>query len=240
MVDMSWRFLWPEGHGGDVTQTTMHTTDQELQAAIIEELRYTPGVDATGIDVLAANGTVTLSGKVTSLPGRLAASHAAMRVAAVTNLVDHIAVDARATPTASDHELSNAAEQILLWSTEIPAGAVKADVRNRTVTLSGHVTWDYQRRAAVRAVSSLRGIAAVDSTISLDQPEPTHEAKAEAEAALRRQADLDASTITVEVSGSQLTLRGSVTSWTQRRRAERSAWRARGVTTVANHLHVTT
>jgi osmotically-inducible protein OsmY len=218
----------------------MHATDQELQTAVTEELRYTPGVDVSGVDVLVSNGTVTLSGKVTSLPGRLAAYHAVMRVAGVTNLVDQLAVDARATPTASDHELSRAAEQILRWSTEIPVDAVKAEVHNRTITLSGHVTWDYQRHAAVRAVRSLRGIMAVDNKITLDQPGPAHEAKAQVEAALRRQADLDASTINVEVGGSHLTLRGNVRSWSQRGLAERAAWSATGVTTVANHLQVTT
>jgi osmotically-inducible protein OsmY len=221
-----------------VTQT-IRTTDQELQTAVIEELRYTPGVDAPGIDVLVSNGTVTLSGKVTSLPGRLAAYHAVMRVAGVTNLVDQLTVDARAIPTASDSELARAAGQILRWSTELPPDAVTAEVHDRRVTLSGHVTWDYQRHAAVRAVMSLRGITAVINKITLDQPEPTHEARTQVEAALRRQSDLDAGTIIVEISGGQLTLRGTVVSWTQRRQAERVAWSAVGVTSVANHLLVT-
>jgi osmotically-inducible protein OsmY len=216
----------------------MRKTDQELQETVTEELRYTPGVDAGGIHVAVANGTVTLSGKVTSLPERLVANRAVMQVGGVANLVDQLVVDARATRTASDSDLARAVDQLLRWSIEVPTDAVTAEVHGRRVILSGRVTWDYQRRAAVRVVRSLRGITAVDNKISLDQPEPTQEAKAQVEAALRRQAHLDANTIAVEVSGGRLTLRGHVGSWAERRQAERVAWGAQGVTSMANHLLV--
>jgi osmotically-inducible protein OsmY len=59
------------------------------------------------------------------------------------------------------------------------------------------------------------------------------------EEALRRSAEVDASRI--EVSGDQGTviLNGTVSSWAEKREAERAAWAAPGVSKVESHLVVT-
>src|SRR6266480_2993193 len=79
MYQMPWRIVRARAIVRHVTQT-MRGTDKELQTTVTEELLYTPNIDATGVQVQAKDGTVTLSGEVASLPERLAAERAAMRV----------------------------------------------------------------------------------------------------------------------------------------------------------------
>ena len=220
-----------------VTQT-MRKTDQELKTAVTEELHYTPNVDASGVEVQVDGGSVTLSGEVNSLPERLAAKHAAMRVGGVTNVTNKTAVRAPMPADINDQAIANAADQILAWTVDVPANTVKADVRDHRVTLTGQVTWEYQRHAAARAVTYIKGVKLVSNEIMLASAAPTAGTKAAAEAALRRSAEVNPGNITIDLNGPELTLHGSVGSWSQRREAERCAWSAAGVTSVRNELHI--
>ena len=235
---MAWRI---SGHRTIVSHVThmMHKTDQELRTAVTEELQYTPDVDASAVNVLVNDAMVTLSGTVASLPQRLAAKRAAMRIAGVKTVFDKTAVRTPTDPSPNDQEIASAARQILNWAVEVPADSVKAEVRDHKITLSGHVTWDYQRDAAARAVMYIKGVTEVDNTILLVQPAPAPEAKATVEAAIRRYTHLDPKQINVDISGPELTLSGNVPSLADRRHAEYAAWNTLGVTRVKNELRVT-
>ncbi|MGX6607013.1 BON domain-containing protein [Micromonosporaceae bacterium Da 78-11] len=50
----------------------------------------------------------------------------------------------------------------------VPAGAVQAKVHHHVITLSGTLTWEYQRAAARDAMAVLRGVHGV---VKHDQPE---------------------------------------------------------------------
>jgi osmotically-inducible protein OsmY len=65
-----------------------------------------------------------------------------------------------------------------------------------------------------------------------------YEVRRKIEDALRRSAELDASRITVESSGGDVILRGTVKSWAERQEAERAAWAAPGVTWVDNRITI--
>jgi osmotically-inducible protein OsmY len=82
----------------------------------------------------------------------------------------------------------------------------------------------------------LRGVAGISNTITLNAPAPASDAEAAIEAPLRRSAQFDSHTITVHVTGAEVTLRGNVRSWNERREAERIAWAAAGVHNVKNEL----
>jgi osmotically-inducible protein OsmY len=217
---------------------TLHKTDQELKAAVTEELQYTPSIDESGVEVQVNNATVTLSGEVASLPERLAAKHAAMRVGGVRNVTNKTAVRATVASDPDDEALAQAAGQLIEWAVDVPPQAVSVEVRDHKVTLSGRVAWDYQRTAATRAVMYLRGVTRISNEISLESAPPTADTKAAVEAALRRNAEVNPRGITIDLEGSELTLHGSVGSWSERREAERSAWSAAGVTNVHNELHI--
>jgi osmotically-inducible protein OsmY len=56
--------------------------------------------------------------------------------------------------------------------------------------------------------------------------------------AFRRNAEVDANRITVEATGGEVVLKGTVRSWIEREEAERVAWSAPGVTAVDDRIVV--
>jgi osmotically-inducible protein OsmY len=65
-----------------------------------------------------------------------------------------------------------------------------------------------------------------------------HDVKDRIVAAFKRQADLDAATVTVLTDGGKVTLGGKVKAWNERQIAERAAWAAPGVVRVEDNIVV--
>jgi len=215
---------------------TIHYTDQELQNFVTAELQYDPSAKADRITVSAKSGTVKLTGEAMSLSEKFAAKRCAMRVRGVSAVVDELTVRDPGATGATDADLADIARKMLDWASDVPAKSVATAVHGHVLTLSGRVTWDYQRDAAERIVGSLRGITALKNTIMLDQPSvpvPTTDLVA---AAIKRCAQLDAKAIHVDVKDHEVILRGSVGSFSEYRQAEHIAWAAPGVTKVSNNL----
>ena len=218
---------------------TIQRSDKELQTSVTEELSYNPSIDATHLVVLANEGVVTLSGDMGSLPERHAAKRAAMRVSGVRAVADDMAVRDPGTSGTKDTDIAEAARQMLRWAVDVPSDTVKADVRDHMISLSGTVTWQFQREAAARAVMYIRGVTGVTNSILLTATAPPPGVKAAIEAAILRNAQLDSREITADINGGEVTLHGTARSWAERRQAEYVAWSASGVTSVKNDLAVT-
>ena len=93
--------------------------------------------------------------------------------------------------------------------------------------------------AAENAIRDLAGLRGLTNKITVEAPSLSPlTVHAEIEAALKRQAELDAAQITVESVDGKVTLSGAVRSWPERRLAERAAWTTPGVTAVNDRLGV--
>jgi osmotically-inducible protein OsmY len=216
---------------------TMVISDRELKSAIVDELEWTPSVNSTHIGVTVTDGAVTLFGEVDSYPEKRLAEKAAERVRGVSAIAEDITV--RATWAAlNDTDIARETDETLRRSVDVP-DSVQLSVNDGTVTLSGTVTWQFERAAAARAVRYAKGVRAVHDEITIRPGVVAADLTTAIGAALLRNAELEAEHITVltHTDGS-VTLTGAVASWSERRQAEHVAWSAPGATRVTNLLTV--
>ena len=120
----------------------------------------------------------------------------------------------------------------------MPKDSVKVKVEKGWITLSGELEWDYQRRSAKHAVRSLFGVVGVSDEIGIKPKASVSAVKSEIEAALKRRAQTDSQQISVDVRGGDVTLSGTVHSWSERELAEDSAWATPGVRKVVDNIAI--
>ncbi|MDB5542532.1 MAG: osmotically inducible protein [Devosia sp.] len=213
-------------------------TDSDIRRDIEAELTWDPDIDATDIAVSVKEGVATLAGFVRSYTQKWEAERIAKRVAGVRAVANDIEVR---LPTGMDRpDPDIARDAVAKLKAELPYSSdlIKMVVKNGWLTLEGDVEWEYQRSRAEAAVRRVQGIKGVSNLITLKPKLQPVEIKTKIQEALRRHAELDAQRITVDVNGSEVTLRGTVKSWAEKEEAERAAWRAPGVTTVNNLIAV--
>lgn len=211
-------------------------SDLGIKQDVNDELLWEPAVDAAAIGVEVDNGVVTLTGHVRSYMEKLAAEHAAERVAGVRGVVQKIEV--RLPGTHTDADVAQAARDALEWQATLPSNRIEVLVENGWVTLSGEVDWPYQSEQAAHAVGSLRGVAGLINRLRIKaRVQPANVAE-QIGAALKRHAAREADHIQVSVQGGTVTLSGHIGSASERRAVKGAAWSAPGVTQVIDHLQI--
>jgi osmotically-inducible protein OsmY len=201
----------------------------------MRQLDWDPEVDASAVGVSAKNGSVTLTGFVDTYSAKLAAERAAKRVHGVRAVANDIDVRLRLERT--DADLAQDAARALQLRSTIPE-SVQAIVHDGHVTLTGEVSWLYQKESADEAVRHIRGVRDVRNHISLASRGAVRDVRHRIVRALHQHADVDARHITVTVSGHTATLTGTVGTWLQRDSAERAAANAPGIADVDNRIVV--
>ncbi len=212
--------------------------DRELREAVEQALDWEPIINAKGIGVSVKDGVVTLSGHVTSYPEQREAEKVAGLVRGVKAVVGNLQVALPAYYERSDEEIARAASNALAWNTLLPKDKIQVWVDKGRVTLEGAVDWQYQRKSADKCVRYLAGVKDVNNHIIVKPSADRVAVKTQIEAALLRNAKLDANSIRVDIRGDRVILTGTVQSWVERQEAERAAWGSPGVRDVENLLMV--
>jgi osmotically-inducible protein OsmY len=213
-------------------------TDSQLQKDVMDELKWEPAVRAEQIGVEVKDGIVTLSGHVDSYPAKWNAERAAQRVSGLKALAVELDVELNGSNKHTDTDIARSAKNTLLWTTYLPTDSVNIMVEDGWLTLSGEVEWNFQRTTAATAVGYLSGVRGVTNNIAIKSSVAASVVKSDIEAALKRVVTNDAQKISVSISGSEVTLKGSLPTWAERETASDAAWRIPGVRNVIDHITI--
>jgi osmotically-inducible protein OsmY len=211
-------------------------TDSQLQKDVMAELDWEPSVHATQIGVEVKDGVVTLAGDVATFTEKWNAELATQRVAGVKALAVDLKVKLVESGVRTDGDIGKSARKVLAWTSAVQGEAVEIMVENGFITLTGEVGWKFQKEAAADAVRFLSGVVGVSNQIRVTPSVKSAVVKADIEVAIKRAAIEDGKRITVGVNGSDVTLGGTIHSWSERDLATQSAWNSPGVSKVIDKM----
>lgn len=213
-------------------------TDADLYHKVADEFNWNPMARNASIRVDIRDGVMTLAGWATSYAQKQAIGEIAEKISGVKCVINQMQVSLADPSGISDETLAQVVRFALDHAALLAPGSLDVTVEDGVVALSGELTWDYQRREALRTAGAQRGVREVLDRISLAMPAAGLVDSETIVNALRPNAMFDAEWITVEVYKGCVILRGSVRSWFERKWAERIAWCAQGTSEVINHLSV--
>ncbi|WP_307008687.1 BON domain-containing protein [Agrobacterium tumefaciens] len=212
--------------------------DNTLRQNIIDELEFEPSIDAANIGVAVDAGVATLTGHVPTYMQKASVESIVLRVKGVKGLAEEIEVRPFSANLTADDEIAKRAVSTIKWNTVVPDDAVNVQVEKGWITLRGAVEWRYQREAAADAIRPLSGVRGVTNWIEVKPKVSVADVKKRIEDALKRNAEVEAQKIKINVADGQVILEGQVDAWSERQAAERAAWAAPGVRSVVDHLRI--
>lgn len=212
--------------------------DNQLQKAVLAELKWEPSITAAHISGTAENGTVTLSDHVQSFGQKHAAELATGRVKGVKAFAEEIEIRLPFEVKGDDADIATTAIDRLAWDTDTPRDAVKVKVEKGWLTLTGEVQWHFQKDAAEREVRNLLGVLGVSNQITIKSRLDTAGLSDDIQHALHRSLLFDEENVHVTAQDGRVTLTGTVGSWQERQTAASTAWAAPGARSVENDLIV--
>ena len=217
-------------------------SDAQITSDVQKQLR---NKNYSGVTVMAADGTVTLSGQVNLYAYKAEAIKKAKKVRGVKDVRDNIAIGG---PTIPDNVL----QRKLLSGIEVDRvgfgqvfDAISVDVRNGVATLGGHALGPVAKSSALSLVSYTPGVKGVVDQISVDPVSPMDDGirvrvyrAIYGFPSLRRYAIVPSKPIRISVQNGRVTLYGIVDSQMDKQLAYTRAMGVPNVFQVTNDLVV--
>lgn len=213
-------------------------TDTQIQNDVMAELSWDASVQEKQIGVGIKDGIVILNGEVESLAEKLSAERAALRVEGVRAIVVELDVRLPGDNQKTDMEVARTVEQVLNWSAQRALHDLMVVVEKGWVTLSGHVTWNYQRRLACTLVRSLMGVRGVTDSIELKPLLSLSDVKTQINNALKRHVLLNNCKIDIAADEDAVVIKGQVHSLAEHSMVLHSVWSTPGVRTIVDQMEI--
>jgi osmotically-inducible protein OsmY len=213
-------------------------TDTQIQNDVMAELSWDASVQAKQIGVGIKDGIVILNGEVDSLAEKLSAERAALRVKGVRSVVVELDVRLPGNNQKTDIEIARTVTQVLNWSAQRALHDLMVVVEKGWVTLSGHVTWNYQRRLASTLVRSLMGVRGVTDCIELKPLLSLADVKSQINSALKRHVLLNNCIIDITAHEDEVVIKGQVHSLAEHSMVLHSVWSTPGVRTIVDQMDI--
>lgn len=213
-------------------------SNQELQTDVQNAIKWEPLLNAAEIGVAAKDGVVSLTGVVDSYAKKMEVENATKKVIGVKAIVEKIEVKIPNSWTKTNEEIANEVLRALNSNCSIPKEKVTIEVEDGWITLDGELPLNYQKEAAKSAVNYLAGVKGVTNNIKIRSENSDAIEKRDVEAAIARSLSIGDGEINVSVSGTTVTLSGTVNSWSKKEEAVRIAWNTPGIWHVKNEMLV--
>lgn len=213
-------------------------TDFEIQQDVIAELQWEPALEASQIGVSVNKGIVVLSGVVDNYYKKVLAEKATKKVSGVRAVAEEIEVRLSSSGVRTDVDIAQAVLHTLKWNSSVDEEKISVKVEKSLVTLEGEADWNFQKVSAQKAVENLHGIRILVNNIKVKNKIANTDIKQKIAHAFMRNAAIDSDNIEVEVIEDVIVLSGNVSSWAEKRDAERIAWASPGVTEVDNRIEI--
>jgi len=243
-------------------RSSLHTpvADAEIEQAIIDAAIYDPRVAAFNITPEADNGWVTLRGTVDNLKAKTAAEMLASHTTGVEGVTNRIKVRPEILPT--DENITNDILDVLDMNSITEAWEIDVHVNNGVATLTGVVDSYLEKSEAEWVISGIEGVNEVNNRLTVNYPygyywwgtypyyqlfvsqtatEGTYPNDARIMENVSNQIwwspFVDREQVAIYVDNGKVTLKGTVDSWREYRKASESAWEG-GARSVSNQLVV--
>ncbi len=229
----------------EINVSSLWRSDADIRNAVQRRILNSAVIKSEGIHVAGSDGTVILSGTVSSWSERQEAALLASEVYGVKKVVDNMTTEW--TTTRTDQDIKGDAVAAIARDVYLENLPITVNVKQGIVILSGKAGSAYQKDRASDAVRWLFNVKGLKNKLKVvyredfgtrkDQASPSDSAlKADVRNELQADSRVNASDIQVKVSHGSVTLTGTVYSHKERQIASQDTQDVIGVAWVSNKL----
>ena len=208
-----------------------------LKASVLAALAWDPSIVADHVGVTVNEGVVSLTGHVGSFGEKHAAVVAAGRIKGVKAVVADLKVDVSGDHRRDD-DIASAAVRAISWQAADPDCAIRVDVEDGSIVLTGHVARQSQREDAEGDLRRLQGVVDLDNQLTIKPQVSASDVADAITHAMNRSWMFDPNHIAVNATEGNVRLSGTVHTLHDKYIAGATAWSAPGVTEVQNDIGV--
>ena len=238
--DNDLKVQWWENSSPQAHQENIILRNKEVKAALEQAYILDPKIMSDRVNINVNKGTVTLRGTVTDLQAKEAAEEDARRTIGVFQVLNDLKVEPRSIPERV--ELENRVKRELMHNPDVDKFKIEVSAQKGKIFLTGTVDNKFEKDAAGKAASSVKGVTAVQNDIVYQEPQVEARSDEEIKKSIEEQLHWDPVTNTrnihVNVEDGDVTLTGFVATRLEKSTATLEAYQG-GAKFVDNELGVT-